>query len=162
MARDEPDWLVLIAHWCTRGGTGYSLPFLLAARQMREGWPFITVENARNMLAEMFRPAVVRKPLSLTWCPDLDVPVFDLGDDLIRGIVLSSPHTSEPSLFVRQDIVERWSDTAESLEAGLLAHAEKPIVSGRVSRTWEREWAPLSQDESTRIRNLLHLHDHDG
>ena len=37
MAIQQTDWLTIIRHWVHRGGTGYTLPFLVGARLLREG-----------------------------------------------------------------------------------------------------------------------------
>ena len=72
MASQQPDWLTIIRHWALRGGTGYTVPFLVGARLLREGKTEASLDDARAVLDELFSPRTTTDTLQLTWCPQLD------------------------------------------------------------------------------------------
>ncbi len=38
MEKNYPDWFVLIENWVTRGGIGYTLPFLVGVRTRKSNY----------------------------------------------------------------------------------------------------------------------------
>ena len=102
----------------------------------------------------MFHPRTTSDALQLTWCPQLDAPVFGLNLEPIPGITIQSNHTQQPSVAVRQDIVARWGDSADQLTLALLDHSRQAIVAGDFSRM-DGSWHPFSEQEQIRIKNLL-------
>ncbi len=154
MAIRRPDWLTVIRNWVLRGGTGYTLPFLVGARVIRDGRTEASLDDAIAILDEMFHPQTPSDTLQLTWCPQLDAPVFGLNREQIDGVTIRSIHTQERSVVVRQDIVTRWGNSADKLVGALLDYSRAPIVAGNFSRM-DRSWHPFSEEERQRIERLL-------
>jgi hypothetical protein len=153
----RPDWLLLIQHWVRGGGTGYSVPFLVGARALSRGFDSASLNCARELLEEMLNPMGRHPTLELTWCRNLDVPVFGISRESIPGVTLASEHTGAPSVIVRSDIRELWGDTRHSIMAGLIDHAAVPIAAGHFSRTWDQSWTPFADEEKSRITNILSM-----
>jgi hypothetical protein len=93
--------------------------------------------------------------LELTWCGNLDAPVFGISRESIGGVTLVSKRNGIPSVRVRSDIQNLWGDTGESIIAGLLDHAAVPLAASHFSRTWDRRWTHFTDDEKIRISNIL-------
>ena len=133
---------------------GYTLPFLLGARVLREGKTETSLDEGQALLDEMFDARTPTDALQLTWCHDLDAPVFGLNKVPIDGLTIRSTHTQQPSVVVIQKIVNLWGDSADQLSSALLDHSRPAIESGHFSRTFQ-SWQSFSRDEQIRIKNLL-------
>lgn len=156
MERNYPDWFVLIENWVTRGGAGYTLPFLVGARARKSNYQ-ASLKDARSLLEEMFRnPSPEQtKRILLTFCDDLCAPVFGLyrpqDEGQIRGDLCDQ-------VFVREDVFERLNvldhNNTEEIIEKLLIHSREAVEQGLFSRTGS-QWTEFTQDEITRIDNLL-------
>lgn len=152
---NRPDWQILIRHWTRGSGIGYTLPFLVGARALTRGTSRATVDDARILLDEMFHPQAHSDVLQVVWCPNLDAPVFGLNKESIPGETITSAHSGAPSVIVRSDILRHWGPSVEEVIAGIIAHSQEALESGRFSRTWDQKWELFSDTEVSRIRNLL-------
>ncbi len=155
MNKKTPDWFVLIEHWVSRGGNGYSLPFLVGARARRRGDTDVSEEDARTLLDEIFNNPVKNQVVQIILCPNLGVPVFGLSREKIQGKLFHSTITNEPSVFVRQDLLNTWGESVDEVLNGILSEAKQPIQEGKFSRNFNHTWTPFSEIELQRIDRLL-------
>jgi len=166
MDRNLPDWLMLIEHWVNRGGIGYTLPFLVGARSLKDNIASPTPNDASNLLKEIFVNPF-EYPLQIIFCGDLQSLVFGLyrrrgvfsrdEQPSTQGKMFNSPETNTPSVFVRQDMLDKYGDTSEQLINSIVEDFKDPIIKGIFSRSWDRKWSPLTKDETIRIKNILGL-----
>ncbi|NOK59077.1 MAG: hypothetical protein GFH27_549349n72 [Chloroflexi bacterium AL-W] len=157
MAQTLPDWFILIEHLVTRGGTGYTLPFLAGARAQHLNKTAITLEEVHTLLEEIFHQPVKNEVAELTWCANFDAPVFGLSRIQIPGKVFKSEKTNTDAVVVRQDIIDKWGNSSEDIIKELIRCSEEPIVTGNFSRTSEGTWESFTEDERFRINNLLNV-----
>lgn len=155
MNEKAPDWFVLIGHWVSRGGNGYSLPFLVGARARNKGDTNVSDEDARILLDEIFNHPVKNHVVQIILCPNLGVPVFGLSREKIQGKLFHSTITNEPSVFVRQDLINTWGESADEVLNGILREAKQPIQEGMFSRNFNHTWSDFSEIELQRINRLL-------
>lgn len=154
MIHNYPAWFVLIEHWVTRGSTGYTFPFLVGARALCQGRKTATRDEAFILMNEILNQPVTGHVVELTWCADLDAPVFGLSREQIPGQFFNSTVTNKPSIFIRQDILTKWGTSDDNLISNLMDDSEKPITEGHFSRSG-KSWTPFTQSEIFRIMNLL-------
>ncbi|MFZ5858428.1 MAG: hypothetical protein ACOYZ6_16505 [Chloroflexota bacterium] len=149
------DWFILIEHWVTRGGNGYSLPFLVGATARHRGIVNITEDYAIALLGEIFNYPVNKHVVQIILCPNLGVPVFGLSRHEIQGKLFHSLVNNEPSVFIRQDLLNEWGKSRDEVINGIFDGAKKPIQDGLFSRTFDHTWALFSETEIERIDRLL-------
>ncbi len=156
--KELPDWLWLIENWVTGGAhNGYTFPFLMGARAKKKGITKVTQKDSRQLIDEIFNQPVSGYIVQIILCPDLGVPVFGLYRELIQGKLFKSSITNLPSVFVRQDLVDEWGDSTETVISNILSESEKPIQESLFSRTFDRNWTQFSDIEIERINRLLKI-----
>ncbi len=155
MNTNLPDWFVLIEHWVTRGGNGYSLPFLVGARARRNSISNVTEEYTRALLSEIFNNPVKNHVVQIILCANLGVPVFGLSREKIQGKLFHSEITNAPSVFVRQDLLDTWGNSAKEVFNGILGEVKQPIQEGLFSRNFNHTWTPFGETEIEKIDRLL-------
>jgi hypothetical protein len=152
--RKNPDWFVLIEHWVSLGGNGYSLPFLVGARASIKGEK-PTLNCAHSLLEEIFTNSMVEKRILITFCPNLGIPIFGLYRK--RDIGEIEGHWCE-QVFIRTDVFEHLniSDSANMAEITgcLLEYGKEPIRKELYSRRGQN-WVKFTNQEVERIHNLL-------
>jgi len=93
--------------------------------------------------------------LLLTFCDDLYAPVFGLYRPQDEGHIKGNWCGQ---VFVREDVFERLNildhDSLEEIIEKLLDQSKEAVEQGLFSRTG-RQWTKFTQDEITRIGNLL-------
>ena len=155
MDKKLPDWFVLIEHWVSRGGNGYSLPFLVGARARHRGVTNVTEEDARALLDEIFNIPVENQVVQIILCTDLGVPVFGLSKEKLQGKLFHSAISDAPSVFVRQDLLNTWGESVDEVFNGILSEFRQPIQEALFSRDFDHTWTPFSEIELERIDRLL-------
>jgi hypothetical protein len=164
MEQVMPDWLMLIKHWTDRNGTGYTLPFLLGARYLKEGNSSPSLDDARDLLQEIFIHPFERYTIQAIFCNDLQTLVFGMyrsspffrhDHPTTNGIFFNNPETQRPSIFIRQDMVDKYGSTLEQLTTNIVDDFAHHIINCEFSRSRNKIWSPLTSDETTRIKNIL-------
>jgi hypothetical protein len=155
MDQKLPDWFVLIEHWVSRGGNGYSVPFLVGARAKHRGITNVTEEYASTLLDEIFNSPIQNQVVQIILCPDLGVPVFGLSREEIHGKLFHSAITNHPSVFVRQDLLNEWGESTDEVFKGILSESRQPIQDSMFSRDFDHTWGRFSETELVRIDRLL-------
>jgi hypothetical protein len=156
--KESPEWLLLIKHWVKDGiHYGYTFPFLMGARAIQKGITKITPKDARQLIEEIFNPPVSGDVVQIILFPELGVPVFGLYKEPIPGKQFKSSITGLPSVFVRQDLLDKWGDSVEAVISNILNESEKPIQEGLFSRTLDKKWTPFSDMEIENINRLLDI-----
>ena len=150
-----PDWLILIKHWVSGGGTGYSLPFLVGARAKNRKLESVTENDARVLLDEIFNYPVKNFIIQVIICPNLGVPVFGILKEQIPGKLFKSTIKNLPSVYVRQDLITKWGNSTDDVINGMVSDSKQPIEHNLFSRTFMQTWAPFSEEEIGRINRLL-------
>jgi hypothetical protein len=155
MDKKLPDWFVLIEHWVSRGGNGYSLPFLVGARARHSGVTNITEQYTRTLLDQIFNSPVKNYVVQIILCSNLGVPVFGLSREKIDGKLFQSAITNAPSVFVRRDLLNTWGESTDEVFNGILNEFKQPIQDGLFSRNFDHTWSHFSETELARIERLL-------
>lgn len=156
--QELPEWLLLIKYWVAGGAhNGYTFPFLMGARAKQKGIEKVTQKDARQLINEIFNQPVSGYIVQIILCPDLGVPVFGLYREQIQGNLFKSLVTNLPSVFIRQDLLDKWGDSVESVISNILNESEKPIQEGLFSRTFDRKWTQFNDMEIERINRLLKI-----
>lgn len=167
MERANPDWLLLIRHWVGQGGTGYTLPFLVGARSLKNGMASPTLDDARTLLEEIFSHQFENYTIQLLFCQNLQCLVFGLypsargflGDDHTpsQGKYYSASKSNLHAVLVRNEITERYGNTINELVENIVSDFKEQIADGNFSRSYDKKWSPFPRDQIFRIKDVLGL-----
>jgi hypothetical protein len=128
---------------------------LVGARARHRGNTQVAEVYARALLQETFNEPITNFIVHIILCPNLGVPVLGRRREIIPCKFFNCAVTIKSSIFVRQNLMDRWGNITEEVFSGHLnSDVKQAINEGGFSRR-AYKWMLFDDMDLGRIDRLL-------
>ncbi len=146
-----PYWEKLLLAWEEHGGAGLTVPFLAGARIFAAEGVAPTVEDAKNMLEDIFAKGVKDRTIVINWCGTTKAyGICIVKDSLADGLYLSTP----ASVFAIDLACQEFGSLPEEIIEGLTDLYSREITGSTYSIT-SGKWRAYDEADENFIMKAL-------